>query len=107
MRFLSAQLARTAGAAISGERNAGHANAMAARLAAAVEELPGLELTQPVQANAVFARLPDRARAALHDRFDFYDWDERAGEVRWMCAWDTTEDDVDAFAAAVAEAVAT
>ena len=38
-------------------------------------------------------------------RFDFYDWDEAAGEVRWMCAWDTTEADVDAFAAAVRAAL--
>jgi threonine aldolase len=42
----------------------------------------------------------------LQERFAFYVWDEATGEVRWMCAWDTTPDDVDAFAAAVADACA-
>jgi threonine aldolase len=27
----------------------------------------------------------------------FYDWDRSIGEVRWMCAFDTTEADVDNF----------
>ena len=105
MRFLAAQFE----ALLAGElwhECASRANAMAARLAAAVTDLPRLEVTRPVQANAVFARLPAAATAALQDQFDFYIWDELAGEVRWMCSWDTTEDDVDAFAAAVATALA-
>jgi len=57
-----------------------------------------------VQANAVFATLPGEAIAALQEQWDFYVWDERCSEVRWMCSWDTTEDDVDTFAAAVSEA---
>jgi threonine aldolase len=84
---------------------AGHANAMAAKLAAAVRTLPGVEITRPVEANAVFATLPPAAAAALRHRFAFYIWDEATGEVRWMCSWDTTAEDVDQFAAAVAEAV--
>lgn len=87
-------------------RAAEHANAMAARLAAAVEGLPGVTLTQPVQANAVFALLPRAAADRLRERFPFYTWDEATGEVRWMCAWDTTAEDVDAFAAALADALA-
>jgi len=104
MRFLAAQLR----ALLTDElwrSNAAHANAMAARLAGALSEAAGLELTRPVQANAVFARLPAAARATLHAAYDFYDWDEAAGEVRWMCAWDTTEADVDEFAAAVRAAL--
>ena len=42
----------------------------------------------------------------LRERFRFYDWDPATGEVRWMCAFDTTEDDVDAFAAALVEELA-
>jgi threonine aldolase len=76
---------------------------MAARLAAGVGELPGVTITRPVQANAVFATLPPGAAERLQERFAFYVWDERSGEVRWMCAWDTTEEDVDTFVAAVAE----
>jgi threonine aldolase len=65
-----------------------------------------VRITRPAQANAVFATLPPAATAALLQRFPFYMWDERIGEVRWMCSWDTTEADVDAFAAAIHAAVA-
>jgi threonine aldolase len=84
---------------------AGHANAMATRLAQAVGELDGVAITRPVQANAVFATLPPAAAAALQARFPFYVWDEASGEVRWMCAWDTTAEDVDAFVGALRAAV--
>jgi threonine aldolase len=87
------------------ERLASHANAMAARLAGAVADVPALEITQAVQANAIFAKLPPEATRRLQERFRFYTWDEGTGEVRWMCAWDTTEADVDAFAAAIREEV--
>jgi threonine aldolase len=78
---------------------------MAAALAASVDGLPGLKITRPVQANAVFAVLPPRATEALLAEFPFYVWDEITGEVRWMCSWDTTEDDVSRFAAAVSKAL--
>jgi threonine aldolase len=104
MRFIAAQF----DALLDGElwrANAGHANAMAARLARRLAGIEGVEITRPVQANAVFAILPPQATAELQERFDFYTWDEATGEVRWMCAWDTTEADVDEFAVAVADAV--
>ncbi len=108
MRFLSAQFDALLADDLWLE-NARHANAMAARLAAAVGSLDGVEITQPVEANAVFARLARPAIDLLLDRLPgehpFYVWDESADEVRWMCAWDTEPADVDAFAAAVAEAV--
>jgi threonine aldolase len=100
MRFLAAQF----DALLDGElwrRNAAHANAMAARLAGALAGVDGVRITRPVQANAVFAILAPEATAALQEQFDFYTWDEATGEVRWMCSWDTTEADVDQFAAAV------
>ena len=50
----------------------------------------------------MFARLPREAIAPLQARYPFYVWDESRDEVRWMCAWDTTEADVDGFAAAIA-----
>ncbi|MEA2198228.1 MAG: threonine aldolase [Solirubrobacteraceae bacterium] len=101
MRFLAAQL----DALLSDElylRLAAHANAMAARLAAAVEDVNGVTITRPVEANAVFAILPRGATERLQDEFAFYVWDEQTGEVRWMCSWDTTPEDVDEFADAVA-----
>jgi len=109
MRFVAAQFE----ALLEGDLwrlSAAHANAMAARLAAAVEPIDGVEVTQPVQANAVFARLErpaiDRLLEALPGDHPFYIWDEATAEVRWMCAWDTSETDVDEFAAAVAAAAA-
>jgi threonine aldolase len=105
MRFLAAQFE----ALLAGElwlRSARHANAMAAKLAAAVSGLRGLTVTRPVQTNAVFATLPRGAIEALQAQFDFYVWDEERDEVRWMCAWDTTAEDVEQFAAAVRRALA-
>ncbi|SDJ16938.1 threonine aldolase family protein [Nonomuraea jiangxiensis] len=105
MRFVSAQFE----ALLAGDlwlRNARQANAMGRRLAAAVRELPGVELSRPVEANAVFAVLPADVAERLRKRFRFYTWNADLGEVRWMCAFDTTEADVDAFAAALAEELA-
>jgi threonine aldolase len=78
---------------------------MAARLADAVVDLPGLRITRPVQTNVVFASLPADVAAALRRQFMFYVWDESRDEVRWMCSWDTTEDDVETFAEAVRDAL--
>ncbi len=100
MRFVSAQLI----ALLEGDlwmRSARHANAMAARLRSALEGVPSVRFTQPTQANAVFAILPPGAADRLRERFRFYDWNPKTGEVRWMTAFDTTEADVDAFAAAI------
>ncbi|MER7911590.1 MULTISPECIES: low specificity L-threonine aldolase [unclassified Streptomyces] len=105
MRFVSVQLE----ALLAKDlwlRNARHANAMAQRLAAGVRALDGVEILYPVQANAVFARLPHEVSRRLQERFRFYFWDEVAGDVRWMCAFDTTEDDVDAFLQALKEELA-
>ncbi|QJU55374.1 low specificity L-threonine aldolase [Herbiconiux sp. KACC 21604] len=100
MRFVSAQLIALYGGDLW-LRSASHANAMAARLRAAVDGLPGLEFTQETQANAVFATLPPGVADRLRESFRFYDWNPATREVRWMCAFDTTPDDIDAFAAAL------
>ena len=81
---------------------AAHANAMATRLAEGVRGVPGVEITQAVQSNAVFARLPRAAITPLQARWPFYVWDAERDEVRWVCSWDTTAAEVDAFAAAIA-----
>jgi threonine aldolase len=102
-RYLAAQFE----ALLSGDlwrRAAEHANAMAARLAAAAARVDGVRITQPVQANVVFAILPPGVAERLQEEWAFYTWDERTGEVRWMCSWDTRPEDVDAFAGAVTAA---
>ena len=60
-----------------------------------------MTITQETQANAVFAILPAEVTARLQEEFKFYVWDQATGQVRWMCAWDTTEDDIANFVAAI------
>ncbi|WP_214468358.1 threonine aldolase family protein [Microbacterium flavescens] len=107
MRFVSAQLV----ALLDGDlwhRNASHSNAMAQRLRSGVEAgladgtIRGVAFTQPTQANGVFATLPDGVADRLRESFRFYDWDAAKNEVRWMCSFDTSENDIDAFLAAIA-----
>jgi len=104
MRFVSAQLVAllTDGLWM---RSAAHANAMARRMADAIAELDGVTITQPAQANSVYAALPRTAADRLRSRFAFYDWDAPSHVVRWMCAFDTTEADVDEFVDALREAL--
>nr|WP_269810500.1 low specificity L-threonine aldolase [Kineosporia rhizophila] len=93
MRFVSAQLL----ALMESDlwlRNARHANAMASQLHDAVKGRDDVTVSYPVQANAVFVRLPAPVLVQLHEQFHFYDWDEEAGEARWMTTWDTTPEDV-------------
>ena len=78
-------------------RNAEHANAMACRLGAGLGGVPGMTLTQPVEANAVFVTVPPHAVDALQRGGEFYVWDERRTELRLICSFDTTPSDVDAF----------
>ncbi|QAY72752.1 low specificity L-threonine aldolase [Agromyces protaetiae] len=109
MRFVSAQLI----ALLEGDlwlRSASHANAMAARLRDALEarlasgDLHGLGFSQKTQSNGIFATLPAGVADTLRARgFKFYDWDAAKHEVRWMCSFDTTEQDIDAFVAAIGE----
>jgi threonine aldolase len=107
MRFTSAQLLALFDDGL-GLRSAAHANAMAARLRRALDESPvaGLSFSQQSEANAVFAVLPNDVADRIRERVHFYDWDRAAGEVRWMCSWDTSEADVDGFVAAIREELA-
>ena len=111
MRFVSAQLL----ALLDGDlhlRNARHANAMAARLRSGLDAgiaagvIHGVEFTQPTQANAVFACLPPGIADRLRQHARFYDWDVSRREVRWVCSFDTQQQDVDDFVAAVARVTA-
>ena len=85
-------------------RNAHHANAMAARLSQHMANLPGVRLIAPVQSNGVFVELSPTLQAALRTKgWRFYTFLGEAG-CRLMCAWDTTPETVDRFAADMAEA---
>ncbi|SCY07891.1 aminotransferase class I/II-fold pyridoxal phosphate-dependent enzyme [Desulfoluna spongiiphila] len=83
------------------KRNADHANTMARKIAEALDGAPGVTLTQPVDANAVFALLPPEMIEALQKRFHFYVWNNQTNEVRLMASFATTENEIQAFAEAV------
>ena len=96
MRFIGAQFT-----ALLRDRQwaktAEHANRMAARLGQGLKRIPRITLTQPVDANGVFAIFPKEIIAPLQDEYFFYVWNENTSEVRLMCSFDTTEEDVDGF----------
>jgi threonine aldolase len=102
MRFISAQLLALFKDDL-GVRSAAHANSMAQRLRVGLEakiatgEIHGLSFTRPTDANAVFASLDSLVADRIREQILFYDWDRTLNEVRWMCAFDTTEADVDNF----------
>jgi len=79
-------------------RNAERANRLAARIAAAAPQW----LSVPFETNQVFMKLGDERIAALAREFGFYPWGPAgSGEARFVCSWDTPEQDVDALCAAL------
>ncbi len=104
MRYISAQFI----AMLEGDvwlQNASHANAMAHVLAKGLRKIPGVKMTQPVEANMVFALLPERIIPELQQEFFFHRFDERRPEVRLVCSFQTTADVVEAFVSAVRKVV--
>jgi threonine aldolase len=86
-------------------QNARYANAMAQRLAEGLREIRGVEVTQKVEANMVFALLPERSIPVLQKEFYFHRFDERRPEVRLLCSFQTRPEEIEAFLTAVRKAV--
>jgi threonine aldolase len=104
MRFIAAQFE----ALLSNDlwrRSAAHANRMAKLLEAELRRIPQVKVVWKVQANGVFAQIPRHAVEKIRERYFFYMWIEEECIVRWMCSFDTTEEDVRDFVQVVAEAV--
>jgi threonine aldolase len=81
------------------QHNAGRANRLAARIAAAARQW----LSEPLATNQVFMQLGEERIAALSKEFAFYPWGPAgSGEARFVCSWDTPDEDVDALCAALA-----
>jgi threonine aldolase len=100
MRFVSAQLVSY----LEGGRwlaTAKRANALAQILAKGLGALEGAELAYPVEANAVFATLPDEIVARLRAAgARFLDWTPPSGGrtlIRLVCSFATPEVDVTKF----------
>jgi threonine aldolase len=87
-------------------KSALHANSMAKLLESEVRNIPALQIAYPVEANGVFVKVPREAIARIKERYFFFVWNEETSVVRWMCSFDTTEEDVRQFAAFVGECVA-
>ncbi|HJT70220.1 MAG TPA: low specificity L-threonine aldolase [Terriglobales bacterium] len=97
MRFIAAQFQ----ALLSNDlwlQNARHSNRMAQLLKREVSKIPQIKIIYDVDANGVFAQIPQEAIRKLQERYFFYVWNEADSVVRWMCSWDTTESDIHEFA---------
>jgi threonine aldolase len=106
MRFIGAQFE----ALLSNElwkRSAAHANAMAKKLEAGLRGITGVTITQQVDANGVFAILPREITEMLQQEIFFYIWNDRTNEVRLMCSFDTTEEEINRFTSKVKQLIAT
>ncbi len=114
MRFMAVQFE----AYLNGERrtengelvplwrsNAEHSNRMAQLLYRELQDVPQVKVMYPVQVNSVFAQLPREVWTALQQEYFFYDWDDAENVVRWMCSFDTTEEDIHNFVAALRKLV--
>jgi threonine aldolase len=104
MRFIAAQFE----ALLTNDlwrRSAEHANRMARRLEKEISRIPGVKIVWKVEANGVFAQIPHRSIEKIKQQYFFYTWMEEESIVRWMCSFDTTEEDIREFAKVVAEAV--
>jgi threonine aldolase len=78
-----------------------HSNKMADLLCQQLSKNRKVKVTRPVQANAVFAEIPRGWYEPLQQHYPFYVWKESTHEVRFMCSWDTTEEDITKFGDAV------
>jgi threonine aldolase len=104
MRFIAVQFE----ALLAGDlwrRSAEHANCMARLLEKEVSRIPGIKIMWKVEANGVFVQIPRHAIEKIKQKYFFYMWIEEESIVRWMCSFDTTEEDIRDFAKVVAEAV--
>jgi len=93
MRFIGAQFE----ALLSNDlwkRNAQHSNAMASLLEKELQAIPGVTITQSVDANGVFALVPPVSIPLLQEKYFFYVWNDITQEIRLMCSFDTTKEDV-------------
>ncbi|MEI9920990.1 MAG: low specificity L-threonine aldolase [Bacteroidota bacterium] len=96
MRFISAQFE----ALLTNDlwkRNATHTNALAKLLGSELSKIEGITVTQKIEANGVFAIMPAHIIEPLQKEYPFYVWVDKINEVRLMCSWDSTEEEVRKF----------
>lgn len=96
MRYIAAQFDRYLTDGLW-EKNASRANKMAQLLGKKLSNFEQLKITRPVQANGVFVIIPKEAIPNIQEQYFFHVWDKTTSEVRLMCSWDTTAEDIDGF----------
>jgi threonine aldolase len=104
MRFIAAQFE----ALLTNDlwrRSAEHSNRMARLLEKEISSIPNIKVVWKVEANGVFAQIPRRSIEKIKQHYFFYMWMEEESIVRWMCSFDTTDEDIRDFVKVVAEAV--
>ncbi|OFY48227.1 MAG: threonine aldolase [Bacteroidetes bacterium GWF2_41_31] len=100
MRFIAAQFSRYLTDDLW-KKNAQNANLMAHYLFSEIEKIPQLTITQEAPANGVFVQMPEYLIPAVQKKYFFHVWNETTHEVRLMCSWDTTREDVDGLISAI------
>lgn len=98
-RYIGAQFAE---ALVDGLwlETAHHANQMAALLHDLLSDIGELSLRPPA-VNSLYPTIEPEPRRRLQQWSPFLDWDASNNQVRWMTSWDTTTEDIQAFAAGV------
>lgn len=105
MRYLSAQLAAYLSNGLWLEL-AEQANLTASRLANGLVAEKGVSLVHPVHANEVFVDMPEAALVALETNdIAFYRWPTGPKHARMVCAFTTTEDEIDQVLAIIRQAL--
>ncbi|MFA6769552.1 MAG: beta-eliminating lyase-related protein [Bacteroidales bacterium] len=74
-----------------------HSNNMAKYLEQQLKEVKEVQISRPVQTNAVFALIDPNLCEKLQQKHYFYVWDEETNEVRWMCSFNTHKKEIDLF----------
>ena len=100
MRFLAAQYIAYFKDGLWLE-NARHANNMARLLADLISGMPHVELAHPVESNGVVVNMKPEHIAALQRQYMFHEVEPSAHTVRWMLSFNTSEEQVRAFAKAI------
>jgi threonine aldolase len=96
MRFLATQMSELFVKGLWKDITA-HSHGVAQYLAQRLGEIPEIKVTQKVQANAVFARIPQAWVKPLRKEVFFYIWDEETFEARLMISFDVQKTDIDYF----------
>mgnify|MGYP001559702365 FL=1 len=85
------------------QQNALYVNQLATSLLHEIKDIKSIQVTEPVQSNAVFVKIPKEFFKPLREKYFFYVWDEKTFECRIMMSFDNTIDEIKDFAKQIRE----